>query len=723
MKASDGTSPGNIEKMQPISRQAEPQVMGDEISLMKYVEIAVRRWWIILGIALVIIAVSYLYSLNQPKEFVYTFSIVYQGKNHDLNLTGLDMLQTKSFDKNLWLNVMKSKLIMQMVSNAMRVRHSPESLLNMLKIEQKREIDNIFYVTLTTPDKTIIPSYSHALVNALNDYERRLVSANADSLIRVLSVQSIDNDMELNTINAEIKSYYMQNNLLDAQDVENKLTQLNLYRSDLTTSIVELNSIRASLKAIEVKLGVKEADIASLMTNIDPLMSQLSNLEVELATEQTRYSSKHPKIVAIQNNIRNIKDLMAKGMAGSDSLDGFTNNRMQQNLTQQYITLSIQQIEYETKIASWNKEIAEMYKSVSSIIGSDDRLQELLRKKQLLEQANLDIQKSKLETQSNNIVHIDNFLMLDEPNYPTAPTTKTKMILLIGIILGLGLGFAFALIAETVTDKIYSADGLESIAHCPVLCSLPILKTKLKSVLYDDVAIKEYMLPYTILKVKLKVLYVKNRCNFLTVVSPEKQEGKTTTCISLALALANDGFKVLLADADLWSPSLTNAFHLDGKHGLSDFLKDHRRSIEEIIYPSHIDNLQILPAGTELDEIGNILRPKTINELQNEISQMFDWVIMDTPALLLVPDSYEFIKFSPIILMVIRMNHTKKVDFKDMVAHLDMAQIKLTGLVLNGLKSSFLSKYYKPSYTFRYKYYNKYNKLHRKDYEKNKNDF
>lgn len=678
-------------------------------SLFEYLDIVIRRWWIILLFILFAFAISFYYTTKLQKNYIYTFTIVYQGKEKATNFSGLDMLNNKDFDKNLWLNVMKSRLIMQSISDVMTIKHTPETLLNMIRVEQKRDIDNIFNITITSPELSLLYPFAHGFVDALNKYERRIVSSNTDSLIYVLAIQNSDIDLELTSINGAIKDYFIQNNILEAKDLENKLNQLNQYKSDLTSSIVELNAIRASQVAIETKLGVKEADIDALMTNIDPLRTRLMNLQVELATNQTKYSDKHPKIVSIKRNIQNIMDLMAQGITPSDSLEDYSTNRMQQNLTQQLINLNVREIEYETRIASWEKVIEELNSVVTNMIYHDDRLQELLKRKQLLEHSSIDIQKNKLDAQTSNIMHIDHFIMLDEPKLPALPSSKNNnKFVIIGIICGLGMGLFFSIVYEKFTGKIYSTDRLQNIAKCPIIASIPLLKVSLNSVLASEMETKEYLLPFTILKVKVKVLYVKNKCNYITIVSPERLEGKSTICISLALALANDGYKVLLVDSDLWSPSLTKTFDLLNKPGVSDFLKDHQKSVEKIIYSTHIKNLSVLPAGTELDNIGNILRPETINELQSEVRHMFDWVITDTPALLLVPDSYEFIKFSPTILMVISLAQTTMVDFKEMIMHINMAQIHLTGIIVNRVKSSIISKYYQPTYTFRYGYYNKY---------------
>ncbi|PKN77914.1 MAG: hypothetical protein CVU48_10010 [Candidatus Cloacimonetes bacterium HGW-Cloacimonetes-1] len=687
----------------------------DGINLLQYVDIVVRNWWVILLIASVIFALSSVYEKRQQKEYVYNFSIVYQEKAKDIDISGLSGIQGKTFDKNLWLNVAKSRLIMQYIIDENSYQSSPEQLQSMLKVSQKREADNIFDIQISSPDSSMLKSFARGLVTALNKYDRRLLRTNMDSLTQVLNVQNADNDSGMTLLNAQIKNYYTQNNLMQESDLRDKLAQLNRYKSDLTTATVELSAVRASMTAIEAKLGINESDISELMTNNDPLMTELMSLQMELASNKTKYSEKHPKIVATQKSIQNIKNLISKGLSHSDSLNGYSQNRMRQNQIQQYITLSSQVIEYETKIASWQEVITELNKTVADVINSDDSLQELLKKKQLLEQSSIEIQKSLLNTQTKSIVHTSSFLMLDEPKTPTNPVSKHKIYLLVGLILGFGFGFALVVLYEAITGKIYSTDRLEHIANCPIICSIPVLGKKLKNVLHEEAELKEFLLPFTVLKVKVKVLYVKNKCNYITIVSPEKQEGKTTTCISLALSLANDGFRVLLVDADLWSPASSKAFNMTGKPGLSNFLHNHRLPLEAMIYPTHIENLQVLPAGTELDNIGNILRPDTINELQNEVRQMYDWVITDTPALLLVPDSYEFVKFSPTILMIARMSHTKLVDFKEMVMHLNMAQIKLTGVILNGMKRSIMSKYYQPSYTFRYDYYNKYNKDLKKD--------
>ncbi|PKN72228.1 MAG: hypothetical protein CVU50_08045 [Candidatus Cloacimonetes bacterium HGW-Cloacimonetes-3] len=698
----------NKENTPIINSPPDADRVHDGFNVLQYIDLIIRRWWIVLGFAALFLIFAYYYTLMMPDMYTYTFSIVYQDKVKENIVEGMRVSSSNSFDNSFWFNVIKSRNIARLVSDIMDTHPNPDTMLRAMKLEQKRETKNIYFITLTSPDNLAFQDFPIALVTALNRYERSELVASADSLVLILSNLQIANEAQLSTINSEIKNYMMQNSIQGVDELAKRIQQVDIYNNELTNSIIELESIRSSKAALQNKIGDDNSELSALTTNIDPLKKSLQNLQMELAEAQTKYTELHPKVLSLKRNIKTIIGLIGNKISTEDSSFQGSINSMDQGLINQLISLHVKEIEFETRISSWEKTISGMNNEILNLQSDNEGLQTLLRKRALLEQSNNDIQKSKLTTVVKTGEFARHFHILDMPGFPSLPSNqRTNMYLFIGMMVGLGTGFVFSLIYELFTNRIYSTGSLESIGRCPIMCSIPVLQSQLKSVLYDKEKRKEFLLPYTILKVKVKVSYTENNCNFIALVSPAKQEGKTTTCISLALELANDGYKVLLLDSDLWSPALSRFFALQHHPGLSDYLNDTSINISSITYPTDMENLSIIPAGNELDNIGNLLRPKNIKELQDKIRGLYDWVITDTPALLLVPDSYEFISFAPTIFMLVRISQTTYVDFKEMIVHLRMARIHLSGIIINSMKTSVLSRYYQPEYTFRYDYYKK----------------
>ena len=82
----------------------------------------------------------------------------------------------------------------------------------------------------------------------------------------------------------------------------------------------------------------------------------------------------------------------------------------------------------------------------------------------------------------------------------------------------------------------------------------------------------------------------------IVVTSPHPGEGKSTISLNLAIALAQDGHRVVILDCDLRRPRLHQVFHLDNVPGLTSFLTGNS-SREAILKSTEVDNLFLIPAG------------------------------------------------------------------------------------------------------------------------------
>jgi len=124
----------------------------------------------------------------------------------------------------------------------------------------------------------------------------------------------------------------------------------------------------------------------------------------------------------------------------------------------------------------------------------------------------------------------------------------------------------------------------------------------------------------------------------LMVTSAAASEGKTLTATNLALTLSQSyERRVLLIDADLRRPSLHEILRLPNSVGLSDSLRHPERSIAK--YQAITSTLSVFSAGRPDSDPMAGLVSDTMNRILTEATQRFDWVIVDTPPVALLPDA------------------------------------------------------------------------------------
>ena len=166
----------------------------------------------------------------------------------------------------------------------------------------------------------------------------------------------------------------------------------------------------------------------------------------------------------------------------------------------------------------------------------------------------------------------------------------------------------------------------------------------------------------------------------LMITSAVPGEGKTLTAANLALTFSESYLRsVLVIDADLRRPSQHSVFKLDNSSGLSEGLYAISERPMKVRRVS--DNLSVLPAGRATSDPMAGLTSSRMQRLLAQAREMFDWVIIDTSPVGLLPDANLLTTFADAVVMVVRAGETPyPVVQKAMAA---VGKEKLLGVVLN----------------------------------------
>lgn len=198
-------------------------------------------------------------------------------------------------------------------------------------------------------------------------------------------------------------------------------------------------------------------------------------------------------------------------------------------------------------------------------------------------------------------------------------------------------------------------------------------------------------------------------CKCIGVTSPTPGDGKSTTAANLAISLAQIGKRVILIDCDMRLPTIGAKFRVKSIPGLSDFLVGQAR-IEEVVRTLDSCELHILPSGNIPPDSTGLLEAKQLESLFNALRDVYDYVIVDLPPVVTVPDAVILSKYLDGYLLTIRHRQTVHRAVKEMLRQLQLAEAKIIGFVLTGSESD-SGKYYKYrygkryGYGYRYKYY------------------
>jgi capsular exopolysaccharide synthesis family protein len=189
--------------------------------------------------------------------------------------------------------------------------------------------------------------------------------------------------------------------------------------------------------------------------------------------------------------------------------------------------------------------------------------------------------------------------------------------------------------------------------------------------------------PYKVLRTRLMHIMKEKGWTNIAVTSPNKNEGKSTVAINLAISIAaSQNNNAALLDLDLWEPTVHTYFDYAPEVGLEAYFEKNQ-SLESLLVTPEMDGLAIAPASRPLKESSEYLSTgKSIELLSDAKSIMPDTIVVaDLPPLLVSDDAISFFPYVDAVLLVIREGKTTKHDIEQALELLE--NVNIAGIILN----------------------------------------
>ena len=221
-----------------------------------------------------------------------------------------------------------------------------------------------------------------------------------------------------------------------------------------------------------------------------------------------------------------------------------------------------------------------------------------------------------------------------------------------GVLVGLVVGLLYASRASRLADKALTLDQLEALGGAPVLARVPRPpRWRRGSSLVAEKGMSELAGAYRLLRTHVMSRLEMQHSRSLLVTSPGRFDGKDVTAANLGLVTARPGRKALLVSADLRRGGVSKLFGCAGRQGLSDVLLG-RASLEGCLVELRPD-LELLPAGSKVDDPAALLGGEEMGELLGALEQRYDFVIVSSPHVLGLADSLALVGNVPSVLLVV----------------------------------------------------------------------
>ncbi|MET0701156.1 MAG: polysaccharide biosynthesis tyrosine autokinase [Mycobacterium sp.] len=267
----------------------------------------------------------------------------------------------------------------------------------------------------------------------------------------------------------------------------------------------------------------------------------------------------------------------------------------------------------------------------------------------------------------------------DIPDIPVGP--KKAINLAIAFVLGALIGLVIAIIRYRLDDSIKDPATLEKITGVGAIGDIPLDAQRRKgpviafgsdrSTLGD--AFRE-------LRINLQFLEVGDGPRVLLVASSMPDEGRTTTAINLALALAEADYNVVVVDGDLRRPQVASSLDITGEVGLSTVLAG-RSGLPEALQATRFPRLTALTAGPVAPNPTELLGSQATRDVLDELGRQFDYVVVDSPSML-VTDAAILAGSAQGVLLVARFGQARRKELTPAIDALKRAGAPLLGSVL-----------------------------------------
>lgn len=144
--------------------------------------------------------------------------------------------------------------------------------------------------------------------------------------------------------------------------------------------------------------------------------------------------------------------------------------------------------------------------------------------------------------------------------------------------------------------------------------------------------------------------------------------GTTSTCISLAIAIANTKRKTLLIDCDVRKAIQYKKLNRETTVGLADYLLEESEKgygVDDIVYETNVEDLYYVPCGEYCENATRILCSAKMMELIDTAKAQYDCVIFDLPSINIVPDAQVLFGKVDGVVLVAALGETRKSQIKD----------------------------------------------------------
>jgi capsular exopolysaccharide synthesis family protein len=261
-----------------------------------------------------------------------------------------------------------------------------------------------------------------------------------------------------------------------------------------------------------------------------------------------------------------------------------------------------------------------------------------------------------------------------------------------GFLGGAALGMLYAVGRELLNTRVRGRDDIERAGNAPLLGTIPLLRGEAPTAIVRTAPHSSSAEEFRRLRTNLEFADFDSKVKTVLVTSAVPGEGKSTTALNLALAMAERTRRVLLVDADLRLPSIADYCQLDGSVGLTSVLRGAVAAVDAIQPWAGV--LDVLPAGQVPPNPNQVLGSKAFADFLTEMASHYDFVVIDSSPVLPATDALTLSRLVDGVLVVTTVRKSRRQQLAKVLDALRVVSAPVLGVVLNRAPANAESDYY-----------------------------
>jgi capsular exopolysaccharide synthesis family protein len=689
----------------------ETPIAAPQPSLGAYWHILLRRRWTILSVVAILTTLGAIASFRMKPIYRSTASVEVDSETPQIQTLN-DSYQQMPMDQDFLrtqIQVLKTDSLAWRTIEQLRLGENPSfsppekngqndsnyterrkmRLIRTFRTNLAVELvpgSRVVQVSFESQDPALAARVSNTLVDNYLDYNfREKYDATRQASGRM--------EEQLDELKAKVEK--SQQELVDYQrkhaivDVNDKQSVVEQRLGELSTQLTTAQSDRIQKEALFTQVQSNPDKVASLAQNelLQKLEEQQAGLKKEYVEGLAQYGPAFPKVVRLQKQVDEYQSLIDKerNQVVDRLRRDYASSVTRENLLTQAVSRQ------KTELGEFNKLLVEQ-----NILRGDFETNQKLYER-LLEHLKDATVSAGLK--STNIHLVDSALVPSDPVRP-----KKLLNIALALLTGLILGVSLAFVQESFDHSIKGPEEVEALLSVPALAVIPAKrslgrqqaqqlgngKTKFLARTNGNLVLEVLNHTTSALTESFRALRTATLLSVpirppqtILVTSSNAGEGKTTTAVNLALALAQQQGEVLLVDCDLRKPGIARALSLASEKGLSTVLTGRDALDASLQAFSGLPNLWALTAGPLPPNPAELLSSARMGEILGDLQRRFRHIVIDSPPLLMVTDGTILSTLADGVILVVESGLTPRKAVMRSCRVLQGAGARILGVALN----------------------------------------